>query len=99
MQAIEIYADSNRGVYIPQFFADTRADGWHGISEENDAILKDGPDNEWYWDTWVTVLANAYYLDDKGNKYTLYHDGDLFVICYEKMTEEEKTNLFGNEWY
>ena len=87
--------DSARGVYIPQAFANYCNENWHGVSEENRTILKDGPDNELYWDTWDEVLNNASFEKD-GNKWTLYQDGDLWALCDADMTNDQKRN-FGFE--
>jgi hypothetical protein len=45
---------------------------------------------------WIWVLDNAKYLAEGGDVYQLHQDGDLWGICYEKMTDEEKEN-FGFE--
>ena len=51
------------------------------------------PENEWYWEAWHEVLDKAQYIDNQGNIYRLYQDGDLWLICYELMTNEEKINF------
>jgi hypothetical protein len=48
------------------------------------------------WERGTDVLSNASYTDDKGNVFTLYQDGDLWAICFDKMTDGEKEN-FGFE--
>lgn len=95
-----------RGIYIPRDFltdnyneiAEAHCSAWH-LTEENkdhwlDAI---NPDSDWYWEAWEWVLDNAYFIEEKtGKKYTLYQDGNLWGICYDAMTDEEKQN-FGFE--
>ena len=99
MQAIEIMADSNRGVYIPQHFIESCADGWlNGIDADDIACVALGPDdNEQYWDAWVMVLDNASYTASNGDVYTLYQDGDLFAICFDKLTDEQRDNMGFND--
>ena len=93
-QAIEIMADSARGVYIPQHFAESCADGWEDIAESDRATLLRGPDNnDWYWDSWDATLSHARYVADNGDVYTLHHDGDLFAVCHNKLTDEERENM------
>lgn len=95
LQAIEILLDSARGIYIPRDFVnDTLIGefGWQGITEEDIKALSD-PTNEWYWDTWETVLNNATYISACGKKYTLHQDGDLFAICFDLLTETQRIEL------
>ena len=87
--AIEIYADANRGVYIPEFFADTCSERWQGIDPDDLAVLKQGHEHEEYWNAWTNVLDNAVMFDDDGYRYTLHHDGDLFLVCDAKMSREQ----------
>lgn len=100
MTGISILLDSNRGVYIPRDFAEGfkfSEYGWRNVKQEDLNILKKGPEHEWYWETWYDVVNNTYYIDSDGNHWNLWENGDLFAICYEKMTNEEKLNLFGEE--
>lgn len=96
IQSIEVLADSARGVYIPQHFAET-CDHWSGVTQEEFRILCKGPNNVHYWDTWNDVLNNAYYIEESsGRKFQLHHDGDLFAYCESEMTDEQKENLFSD---
>lgn len=85
-----------RGIYIPRDFAQDfnfDEDGWQGVSAEDRDTLSD-PNNDWYWDTWDTVLNNAHYTDKASGKvYHLHHDGDLWAFCFDSMTDEEKRNF------
>lgn len=77
-----LYADSNRGVYIPQHFAESvKRECIEGVDSDDWAILEFGPDHEWYWETWELVLNNAV-LHNPDNKiaYQLHHDGDLWLV-------------------
>lgn len=71
-----LFADSNRGQYIPQHFAEAvDRSKITGVTDEEYAILAEGPDNEWYWETWDRVLGNASTTDGQ----ILYQDGDLWI--------------------
>jgi hypothetical protein len=84
--------DGARGIYIPQAFAQSCNEGWHGVSEENRETLLAGPEHEWYCDAWDAVLNNAYWEKD-GFKWQLHQDGDLWAYCEAMMTSEEKRNF------
>jgi hypothetical protein len=90
LSAVALLLDSARGIYIPQAFADFEK--WEGITEEDKETLKAGPDSEFYWDVWETVLNNATFKQD-GYTWRLYQDGDLWALCDALMTEEEKRNF------
>jgi hypothetical protein len=71
----ECYADSARGIYIPQYVAETIKrdrikyfDSW--------ADLEAGPESESYWNSWTEFLDNA--ETDCGGKF--WQDGDLWII-------------------
>lgn len=76
-----LLVDGARGIYVPQYFAQTTPrDLLSGVSEEDWAILEAGPDHEWYWDTWDDVLGNASITGDDGTVYYLHQDGDLWLV-------------------
>lgn len=87
--------DECRGIYIPQSFANdfecVDGDGltpettklinvWHGIPVDDLELLKQGPDNESYWQVWDEVLEKAWMITPERVKLTLYQDGNLFAI-------------------
>lgn len=72
--------DGHRGVYIPQNFAEECTTNWHNVSDDDRKTLLNGPDDEWYWEAWNTVLDNAYYQEPNGPKYNLYQDDDCWAI-------------------
>ena len=94
MNAIEILLSDARGIYIPRdFVTDFDLKAW-GISGHPDDIAAcSDPENEWYWEAWASILDSASFVATNGDVYTLYQDGDLLAVCYERMTEEEKENL------
>lgn len=100
MSGVELLLNDSRGIYIPQNFAENfNMDQW-GVRDEDRDILLLGPndaENEWYWEVWENVLSNASYIDEKGNHWHLWQEGDLFAYCSELMTDEEYVNFFGVE--
>lgn len=98
--AVTLILSDARGIYIPRDFVTDKYNeiavdhcaAW-GISEEDAEILASGPDHEYYWETWEDVLSYAQYTDEEGNKYFLSQDGDLWAFCYDRMTDEEKSNF------
>jgi hypothetical protein len=97
MEAVVVLLNSALGTYIPQNFVEGfDLDEWSiSLSEEDKEIMQD-PSNDWYWDVWEEILNNAKYTTADGDVYTLYQDDDLFAVCFEKMTEEQK-KTFGFE--
>lgn len=90
---VEILLSDARGIYIPRDFVQGfDLTKWYGINESDVEILQD-PDNEFYWEAWESVLNNAKFKSDDGRVFSLWQDGDLFAICYEMMTDEEKHNF------
>ena len=86
----EIILSDSRGIYIPQNFAEIfDMDQWN-ISKEDEEILISGPDHEWYWETWDTILNNAEYIDDDGVKWQLFQDGDVFAVVWDEDYDENE---------
>ena len=88
---MHLFADSARGVYIPQYFAEAVDRSIvSGIDFGDLAYLAKGPDLEYYWDTWQDVLDKAIIAGRDGKSYTLWQDGDLWLIEngaeYDDMT-------------
>jgi len=102
MEAVIYILSSARGIFIPRDFLtdeyndveEKYCDVW-GLTEENKAHWKGAidPNNDDYWECWDWVLDNAKYPAEGGDVYRLHQDGDLWAVCYEKMTMEEKKNF------
>lgn len=93
MGGVKLLLDECRGVYIPKAFAECfDLEAWR-LTEADVETLLEGPENEWYWEQWHEVMARAYHLDEKGNRWFLYQDGSLFAMCPELMTAEERKNF------
>ena len=105
MNAVALILSDSRGIYIPRDFltdnyneiAVDHCAAW-GLNADNFQhwFLALEPDSEIYWDAWDWVLEHAKFTDADGNVYRLYQDGDLWGLCFERMTDEEKEN-FGFE--
>ena len=80
LENAELFLSDSRGVYIPRDFAESvRHELVENVTAEQWDVLQAGPDHEWYWDEWNSVLDNAV-IDDGNRKFTLYQDGDLWLI-------------------
>ena len=83
-----LYANSNRGRYIPQHFAqslDMDAVTLDGMAAESIAecmdIIRQGPDADGYWEAWDDILIHLIVTANKtGTSYHLWQDGDLWLI-------------------
>ena len=99
MNAVTHLLDSARGVYIPQNFCELfDLQSW-SLDPESWAVKTclSGHETDDYWDAWEEILNNAEYKDSEGNEYRLHQDGDLWAVCYERMTAEEKANFGWDE--
>ena len=97
-EKMQLFVSDHHGVYVPQVFAECATrEKFHGISDEDWKILEThnpyGEESEILWETWEQVLSNAYAIGDDG-KWTLYQDGDLWLI-HESFTEAEWEERFG----
>jgi len=93
MNSLELLLNSSRGIYIPKNFVDDfDMTLWKGIDSYDINTCTD-IENEFYWAAWDNILQNAE-LHLNGHVYRLWHDGDLWLYCYELMTDEEKSNFF-----
>jgi hypothetical protein len=77
----ELYAADSRGVYIPQYFAESvMRDCVANVTDWQWQQLDAGPDADGYWDAWSSVCDNAVISDRNGKEWTLYQDGDLWIM-------------------
>jgi hypothetical protein len=96
--AVILLVNSACGIYVPQrFAAEINQQFLEGVSQDDLNELAD-PENEYYWDTWEKVLNNAKVVDNSTNQtYTLWQNGDLWLLDWDNMTEEEKENFDFND--
>ncbi len=79
---IRLWLSEDRGRYIPRDFAKSFKDrdaAVSGVNPDDWAILED-PDHEWYWEAWGDVQRDAIVTDENGNEYTVYHEGDCWLV-------------------
>lgn len=96
MANVHLLLDGCRGQFIPRdFVTDFDLSRWQGVSDWAREQCAD-PNNEGYWDAWQDILDNAVHTAPDGRRFTLHQDGDLWALCYDTMTAEEKSN-FGFE--
>ena len=99
LNAVEHLLSDARGIYIPQNFvemfdreawglSDPKFDGaWEVCAEGCEAECVD-----WFWEEWDEILNHAEYKCGDHTWY-LHHDGNLWAVCPELMTNEEKKNF------
>jgi hypothetical protein len=79
-----LWLSDARGVYIPRDFAQSFVDRdkhVSGLVKDWDGwTILENPDHEWYWEAWQEVCDSAIVTDDKGNRFRLYQEGDLWLI-------------------
>ena len=77
----ELFADGARGIYIPQFFAQSVKRALvRGVSQYEWDVLEAGHEHDAYWDVWTNVLDNATLDHPNLGRCTLHQDGDLWVV-------------------
>ena len=98
MNAIELLLSDARGIYIPRDFVEGFDVTRWGLDPDSWEVQTCAdPDNLLYWDAWEQICNRAEFKQYEGRHvWRLHQDGDLWAICYELMTDEEKHN-FGFE--
>ena len=75
--------DENNGIYIPKLFCKqcNPQNSYFVWDYDNCSEILLNPEHELYWEVWDEVLDSAYCIDPDNNiKYTLYQNGDLWII-------------------
>lgn len=84
LSGAELFYDGNRGIYIPQNFAqDVDRSKVTGVDAAQWADLEAGPEGEFYWETWAMVTDSARLKTDDGREWYLWQDGDLWMVPVE----------------
>ena len=97
MSGLSLLVSDSAGIYVPlRFVTDMDLSQWSGINDEDVKILQAGPDAEWYWEAWDSVLGSAY-ATINGKVWRLSQDGDLWAYCEELMSDEEYEGFFQRE--
>lgn len=73
--------DANRGIYIPQVFAQHYARHLQNLEQlqEDINILLEGPENKEYWEAWEEVEREGI-INIDGEACYLFESGDLWAI-------------------
>ena len=53
------------------------------FSDDHETDLMKGPDFDFYWETWESVLNNAILHHPKNGECYLFQDGDLWIVPKE----------------
>ena len=91
-EKITLLLDSARGQYIPRdFVTGFDLSKFAGIPSAVAEECKN-PESDEYWDAWNVILYSASYIED-GRVFELYQDGDLWLICWDELTGEDKVSF------
>jgi hypothetical protein len=97
MNAINLLIIDASGVYIPQRFVteclEPTKGRWVYIGDWPRGECAAGPETDGYWEAWEDILSRAAYIDEEGNTYCLWQDGDLWLLDSSRMTDEELYNF------
>ena len=83
MQGPNLILTDAHGCYIPKMFCND--------IDENDAlncsidykdvqVCQNGPNHEWYWESWQSILDSFECPDKHGIVWRLHQDGDLWEV-------------------
>lgn len=81
LQEPNLVLSDGHGVYIPQMFCIDIDEDWAKLSNvdyKDVQICQAGPEHEWYWEAWQSILDNCECIDKHGTVWRLYQDGDLW---------------------
>lgn len=79
----QLYADSSRGVHIPQHFAQSiNRECVSGIDLADLDFLASALayESDDFWDIWTDVLDSCVLTDSNGQQWRLHQDGDLWLV-------------------
>jgi len=104
MEAINLLVSDSYGWKIPARFADIvmaamdicggTLHDWTGVTRAELEICADTSHPD-YWETWDNILENVR-VTRGGHTWRLWQDGDLFSVCEELMTPQEREEFFGS---
>lgn len=97
MSGLKLLVSDHHGVYIPKVFLENFDYEKWNILPEDSLFIENGPEDEGYWTSWDYSLGNASYIDEQGNEWHLFQDGDLWAYCPDLMTDEEYEEFFGEK--
>lgn len=77
-----LWLSDSRGQFIPRDFVNSFAN-WANVTwvdPTDRATLQAGPEHADYWEAWDRVLTYARVTDNSGNTFTVYQDGECWLI-------------------
>lgn len=92
---LELLVNSHHGQYVPQIFAETIKRELFGdsISDEDFEIIAAGPETEYYWDAWDSILNSA----ETEDGVSLWQDGDLWAVNWSLIGDAEEIADIGSQ--
>ena len=97
---IELLASDARGIYIPQYVAESytlepirRTPQSIARLERDLYTLKEGPEAEGYWETWDEVLDIACIRVGRA-RWSLYQNGDCWALRMNRAGRKEAAEAF-----
>jgi hypothetical protein len=96
LPAVRLLLSDARGIYIPRDFVQGFKLAEWGLDPDEWAVRTCNcptADCDGYWDAWAEIIDRARYTAPDGSLYMLHQDGDLWALCYERMTDEERSNF------
>lgn len=73
--------DSHHGIYSAQIFVQQYGDSISMLSDEDKAILLQGPENEDYIETWADLLAGSFtFVNVDGKNYQILEMEDIWLL-------------------
>jgi hypothetical protein len=85
---MEFLINDAHGIYVPQIFATEYLEKWnHSLNDEDIAILKNGPDEEFYWEVWETLMNDAEIVVND-EIFRLWQDGDLWALGESDIVDD-----------
>lgn len=74
---------SSHGIYVPQYFVEHNKKT-EDVSDWAWETCKRGPDDDFYWEAWTSILNNYELVDQGPNglicRYRLQQEEDLFLV-------------------
>lgn len=98
----ELFLSDARGVYIPRDFAQSIdlnkiPKKYH---DDLEFLANAEPTTDGYWDTWQSILDNFQITPQEypNENWSLYQDGDLWLIRSKKHTHPDEWDEFWEFW-
>jgi hypothetical protein len=90
-----LLVDSRHGIYIPKITAEYIIQGTVKVKNKKDKDILNAlgdlgnPENEFYWESWDSLLNKVICLGLDGKEYYLHQDEDLWAIPVGESFDEK----------